>query len=158
MRMHDNGEILVLPLNNNMSPEGLLKWAPAISWHDRDKESWRTSREQKVKGGGGWWCCWGKSWTLKWQTEGINERAGRLRAMRPEEGGKLYCTTDNEVTKSKEITSAVAIRNFSYFSPLRHGTPSMTEAHTIQYLSQYEHTIYIHSLFWTTLFECIQGY
>lgn len=54
MRMHDNGEILVLPLNNNMSPEGLLKWAPAISWHDRDKkESWRTSREQKVKGGGG---------------------------------------------------------------------------------------------------------
>lgn len=36
MRMHDNGEILVLPLNKNMSPEGLLKWAPAISWHDRE--------------------------------------------------------------------------------------------------------------------------
>lgn len=50
MRMHDNGEILVLPLNNNMSPEGLLKWAPAISWHDREGV---LEDEQGAEGKGG---------------------------------------------------------------------------------------------------------
>lgn len=53
MWMHDSGEILILALNNNTAPRGLVKCASTISRHDRDKsESWRTSREQKVKGGG----------------------------------------------------------------------------------------------------------
>lgn len=77
------------PLNNNTSPRGLLKRAPSVSRHDRDEsKSWRTSREQKVRGGGFWCVVEGPSWTLKWQTEGMDERAGRLRALCLQEGGE----------------------------------------------------------------------
>lgn len=52
--------------------------------------------------------------------------------------GKL-CSADNEVTKSEEITSAAAIRDLSYVSPLRCCTPSLTERHMIHFQSEYQH-------------------
>lgn len=122
MWMHDNGEIAILVLNNNTSPQGLVKCASAISWHDRDKnESWRTSAEQKVKGRRGVMCCWGKSWPPKWQTEGINERAGRLRGRWGNSSPLVM-----RWPKSKQIPSKAAIRNFilCYLSEILHSKPA----------------------------------
>lgn len=46
------------------------------------------------------------------------------------------CTTDNEVTKFEDMTSAAAIRNFSSVSPQRYSTSSLTETRTTHFQSQ----------------------
>lgn len=75
MWMHDNGEILIPVLNNNTNPRG----PPQMSFSHflarrRQEGVLEDERGAEGKGRGGVMCCWVESWTLKWQTEGINER------------------------------------------------------------------------------------
>lgn len=50
--MHDNGEIQILVLNNNTSPQGLVDCASTISWHDRRREQ-VLEDEHRADGKGG---------------------------------------------------------------------------------------------------------
>lgn len=139
MRTHDNGEILILVLNNNTSPQGLVKCASAVSWHDGDEnKSWRTSREQKVKGGGVM-CCWGKSWTQKWQTRGDKWARWQTVSAVPRGRRGNSAPLIMRWPSLKKLLLAAAVRNFSYVSPLRYCTPSLTGRHMINFQPEYEH-------------------
>lgn len=69
---------------------------------------------------------WGDKWT-RWQTVSVAPKGRR--------GNSAPL-----IMRSKEITSAAAIRNFFYVSPLRCCTPRLTERCTGQFQSKYEHT------------------